>query len=159
MFVRYYIELPVHIDRIETRLMASPASWLPTMADDAHAHGQRLLTEVGFGEEFRVAKRVLLEVGHPVRLPSKLVLPLHWRVVGAEKLFPVLDADLEVARLTPGTTQLSVSARYVPPLGSLGSTIDRALLHRIAEATMKDLLDRIATTLLDGAHLVSASHD
>ncbi len=60
--------------------------------------------------------------------------------------------------MTPGTTQLSVSARYVPPLGSLGSTIDRALLHRIAEATMKDFLDRIATAMLDGASLVSAPH-
>ena len=77
--MRYYVELPVHIDRIEARLMASPASWLPAIADDAHAHGQRLLTEVGFGKELRVAKRVLLEVGRPVRLPSKLVLPLHWR--------------------------------------------------------------------------------
>jgi hypothetical protein len=159
MFVRYYVELPVHVDRIETRLMASPASWLPTIADRANAHGQRLLTEVGFGEGPRVAKRVLLEVGRPVRLPSKLVLPLHWRAVGAEKLFPVLDADLEVAELTPGTTQLSVSARYMPPLGALGSTIDRALLHRIAEATMKDFLDQIATTLLEDAHRVSASHD
>jgi hypothetical protein len=158
MFVRYYVELPVHIDRIETRLLALPASWLPTIADDAHAHGQRLLTQVGFGEELRVAKRVLLEVGRPVRLPSKLVLPLHWRAVGAEKLFPVLDADLEVARLTPGTTQVSVSARYRPPVGALGSMIDRALLHRIAEATMKDFLDQIATKLLDGADLVSAPH-
>lgn len=158
MFVRYFVELPVHIDRIEARLLASPASWLPAIADDADAHGQRLLTEVGFGERSRVAKRVLLEVGRPVRLPSKLVLPLHWRAVGAERLFPVLDADLEVARLTPGTTQLSVSARYMPPLGVLGSMIDRALLHRIAEATMKDFLDQIATTLLDGAHLVSAPH-
>lgn len=157
--MRYYVELPVHVDRIETCLMASPASWLPTIADDAHAHGQRLLMEVGFGEGPRVTKRVLLEVGRPVRLPSKLVLPLHWRVEGAEKLFPVLDADLEVAPLTPGTTQLSVSARYVPPLGALGSTIDRALLHRIAEATMKDFLDQIATTLLDGTRLVSAPHD
>jgi hypothetical protein len=158
MFVRYYVELPVHIDGIEARLTASPASWLPTIAVDAHAHGQRLLAEVGFGEELRVTKRVFLEVGRPVRLPSKLVLPLHWRAEGAEKLFPDLDADLEVARLTPGTTQLSISARYVPPLGALGSTIDRALLHRIAEATMKDFLDQIATTLLDGVRLVAAPH-
>ena len=156
--MRYYVELPVHIDRIETRLMASPASWLPTIAEDANAHGQRLLTEVGFGEGARVTKRVLLEVGRPVRLPSKLVLPLHWRAEGTGKLFPVLDADLEVARLTPATTQLSVSARYVPPLGALGSRIDRALLHRIAEATMKDFLDQIATRMLEDAHLVSAPH-
>jgi hypothetical protein len=66
----------------------------------------------------------------------------------------VLDADLEVARLTPTITQLSISARYAPPLGAIGSAIDRALLHRVAEATVKDFMDRVAAALLDGAHLL-----
>jgi hypothetical protein len=154
MFVRYYVELPIPVDRVETRLMASPATWLPGIADQAQTRGRRLLTEVGMGDRLRLAKRVLLEVGQPTRFPSKLVLPLHWRAEGAGDLFPVLDADLEVARLTPAITQLSISARYTPPLGALGSTIDRAVLHRVAEATVKDFVDRVAAALLDGAHLL-----
>jgi hypothetical protein len=154
MFVRYYVELPVHVDRVEARLMASPASWLPGIADQAEARGRRLVTEVGLGDRLRVAKRVLLEIGHPTRFPSKLVLPVHWRAEGGEGLFPVLDADLEVARLTPTITQLSISARYTPPLGALGSSIDRAVLHRVAEATVKDFMDRVAAALLDGADLL-----
>ena len=153
MFVRYYVELPIRVDRVEARLMASPATWLPGIADQAQGRGRRLLTEVGLGDRLRVAKRVLLEVGRPTRFPSKLVLPLHWRAEGGEALFPVLDADLEVAQLTPAITQLSISARYTPPLGAVGSTIDRALLHRVAEATVKDFVDRVAAALLDGAHL------
>ena len=154
MFVRYYMELPVHVDRVERRLMASPASWLPGIADQAQARGRRLLVEVGLGDRLRVGKRVLMEVGRPTRFPSKLALPLHWRAEGGEALFPVLDADLEVARLTPTITQLSISARYTPPLGALGSTIDRAVLHRVAEATLKDFVDRVAASLLDDAHLL-----
>jgi hypothetical protein len=154
MFVRYYVELPVHVDRVEARLTASPDTWLPGIADQAQARGRRLLTEVGLGDRLRVVKRVLLDVGRPTRFPSKLVLPLRWRAEGAEVLFPVLDADLEVARLTPAITQLSISARYTPPLGALGAAIDRAALHRVAEATMKDFVDRVAAALLDGAHLL-----
>jgi hypothetical protein len=36
-----------------------------------------------------------------------------------------------------------MSARYVPPLGALGRAIDRALLFRVAEATIKNFLDQI----------------
>ena len=35
-----------------------------------------------------------------------------------------------------------MSARYVPPLGA-GQVIDRAILYRVAEATLKDFLDRV----------------
>ena len=66
-----------------------------------------------------------------------------WRATGPERLFPQLDADLEVAALGPQRTQLSISARYRPPLGAFGRALDRALLHRVAEATIKDFLDRV----------------
>ena len=52
-----------------------------------------------------------------------------------------------MAALTPAASQLSISARYTPPLGSVGAAIDRAVLHRVAEATLKDFLDRIAEAL------------
>jgi hypothetical protein len=41
-----------------------------------------------------------------------------------------------------------MSARYVPPLGAVGRTIDRALLSRVAEATVKDFLDRVADAIM-----------
>ena len=36
-----------------------------------------------------------------------------------------------------------MSARYVPPLGSLGRAIDRTVLFRVAEATIKNFLDQV----------------
>jgi hypothetical protein len=71
-----------------------------------------------------------------------------WHATGVETLFPSLEADLEVAALGASRTQLSVSARYRPPLGPVGRVIDRALLHRVAEATIKDFLDRTGEILL-----------
>ena len=49
------------------------------------------------------------------------------------------------------TTQVAISARYTPPLGALGRAIDRAVLHRVAEATLKDFMDRLRAALLDPA--------
>jgi len=67
--------------------------------------------------------------------------------VGAAGLFPSLEADLEIAPLAQGRTQLAMSARYMPPLGALGRAIDRTVLFRVAEATLKDFLDRLAAAL------------
>ena len=41
-----------------------------------------------------------------------------------------------------------MSARYVPPFGTVGRAIDRAALSRVAEATLKDFLDRVAEAIL-----------
>jgi hypothetical protein len=47
-----------------------------------------------------------------------------------------------------------MSARYLPPWGALGSAVDRALLHRVAEATVKDFLDRVGAALRASAATV-----
>jgi hypothetical protein len=107
-----------------------------------------MLAEVGFGDDIRVARTVAIEVGEPVQMPSKTVVPLRWLPVGASGLFPALDADLEIAPLGQHRSQLAMSARYVPPLGVLGRAIDRTILFRVAEATLKDFLDRVRDSLM-----------
>ena len=89
-----------------------------------------------------------IEFGQPVRMTGKTVLPLRWTATGATGLFPSLEADLEVAPLAENHTQLAMSARYVPPLGPIGRVIDRAVLFRVAEATLKDFLDRVGEALV-----------
>jgi hypothetical protein len=103
------------------------------------------LAEVGFSfdDGHRVDKRVEIELGPPFHFPAKTTLPLTWTATGTERLFPSLDADMEIASLGPNRTQLAISARYRPPFGGVGRALDRALLHRVAEATIKDFLDRV----------------
>jgi hypothetical protein len=159
MFARYFVELPMPAGSVERALLRSPQTWVPGLASRANYHGDALLAEVGFGGEVRIARKVAIEFGEPVRLPSKTVIPLRWTAAGASGLFPSLDADLEVAPLGPNTTQLAMSARYVPPLGILGRVVDRTILFRVAEATLKDFLDRVAEALgadmLNGASMLS----
>jgi hypothetical protein len=59
-------------------------------------------------------------------------------------LFPELDAEIEIAPLGPEQSQLAINARYEPPFGALGRAADRAALHRIAEAVIKDFIDNVA---------------
>jgi hypothetical protein len=149
MFIRYYLDLEMPFEHAETALLAQPEAWVPGLARAAEDRGEHLLAEVGFSvdDEHRVDKQVEIEFGEPYRIPAKTLLPMAWHATGPEQLFPSLDADLEVAAMGPNRTQLSVSARYRPPGGVVGRALDRALLHRVAEATVKDFLDRVGETL------------
>jgi hypothetical protein len=147
MFARYYVEIARPVDEVDAALIRAPETWIPGLAREADDVSRRLLTEVGFGELWRVDRTVEIRFSPPIRLSSKTILPIRWASAGAAALFPTLDADIEVAPLGPRRTQLSLNARYRPPLGAVGRTIDRALLHRVAEATMKDFVGRLGAAL------------
>jgi hypothetical protein len=148
VFARYFVELPLVPEQVENALLADPQTWLPGIAQHANHRGDELLAEVGFGEDVRIARTVSIDLARPVHMPTKTVLPLRWQASGSKGLFPSLDADLEIAALSPERAQLAISARYVPPLGVVGRAIDRALLFRVAEATLKDFLDQVAKAVM-----------
>lgn len=152
MFVRYYLELPLPAGQVEHAMLDSSAGWLSTVAGEAQRRGDHLLTEIGVGPLGpRLSRRVSIQVGQPVRFPSMTSLPLTWEPVGLEGVLPRLDANIELGSLGEDRTQLAISARYRPPLGALGRTIDRVLLHRVAEATVKDFLDRVGAAITSQA--------
>jgi hypothetical protein len=156
MFARYFVELPLDADVVEAAVTRSPQAWLPGLAQEATHRGDALLADVGFGDHARVARQVQIELQPAVTMPTKTVVPLRWTPTAGTGLFPALDADLEIAPLGPARTQLAMSARYVPPLGALGRVIDRALLFRVAEATIKDFLDRVREAVLMDAGLAGS---
>lgn len=133
-------------------LLKDARTWLPDVVR-AGEERERQLVELGFSVSGRrMAQRGDVEVGEPMWLgEDKVAIPVSWRAVEREALFPKVEADLEVAPLGAGVTQLSVSARYQPPLGTAGRILDRTLLHRVAEAVMRDFVNRIAAVLESGA--------
>ena len=151
MFARYFVEIAMDPHGVEAALLDDPQAWLQGLAGEANQRGDDLLADVGFGQKIRVHRQVYVELGEPVRAATKTVVPLRWTAVGAAGLFPELDADLEIAPLTPRRCQVAMSARYVPPLGLMGRALDRAVLSRVAEATLKDFLDRVAERLVEVA--------
>ena len=148
IFIRYYVELPHPRAALEQALLSVPAGVIPSLALVADDRGQHLMAEVGFAiDGHRVSKHVEIEIGEPVKGTERTWIPLTWRATGPTGLFPVLDAELELASLGAQLTQLSLSGRYQPPLGLVGRTIDKALLSRVAEATIKDFVDHLAVAI------------
>ena len=148
MFARYFIEVSLPTDQVERALLDSPTGWLSAIAGAAQERGDGLLVEVGVGPmEAGLRRRVSIRLGEPVRFPSMTSVPLTWEPVGLEGVLPRLDANIELGPLGEGRTQLASSARYQPPLGVVGHALDRVLRLRVAEATLKDFLDRVGQAI------------
>lgn len=94
-------------------------------------------------------REVMVRVLAGRRLGERFVVPLRWETTGpAGHLFPALDANLEVAPGNrPGTSSLSIIGRYQPPLAIIGQTLDRALMSKVASATMSAMVHEIAAQL------------
>ncbi len=76
------------------------------------------------------------------------VLALRWEATGpGGRLFPPLDADMSLTPAGEHSTRLSLAGVYRPPLAALGAGLDRAVFHKVADATVRSLLARVADVL------------
>ncbi len=67
-----------------------------------------------------------------------------------QRLLSLFTADRLEAVLTPvgeHSAQLSLGGVYRPPLAALGADLDRAVFHKVADATVRSLLARVADVL------------
>ena len=71
-------------------------------------------------------------------------LAIRWEATGSGGgLFPVLDADLTMAPDGERATIVTLAGAYRPPLGAMGAALDRAILHRVASATIRAVLTQV----------------
>lgn len=115
------------------------------LAGVAYREGEQLRARVG--PTASIAREVTMEIGVAEIHTYGLVYPVYWRATEAGLLFPELTADLVLSKLGPTETELTLRGTYQPPLGALGRLADRALLKRVAEATVRDWMDRLAAAL------------
>jgi len=153
MFVADKVMLELSFPSARARLgELARGSLLMSASDDAYGAEITGLMRVGpsgFSRLVRVQFRDLPDRANTVGLA------LRWEVTGpGGALFPVLDADVELIRAGPQKTWLTVAGAYRPPLGALGEALDRAILHRVASATIRGFLGRVAGALLDGSEPV-----
>jgi len=101
-----------------------------------------------------------LEVGVDIRLQITAIsdersatgeprtrLDFTWQAAQDPGLFPTMEATLSAYPLSAGETQLDLQGRYRPPLGPVGTALDVAVGHRIAEATLLRLLRDVRTEI------------
>jgi hypothetical protein len=152
MFVSHKLTLAVRFQAAQARLESlTHGGWLSTASGDAYAEGLAGLIRVGpFGDVLGASKLVRVSLVDPVPREDLMVLPLRWEATGVTgRLFPVLDADLTVTPADAGRTLMKLDGAYRPPLGAAGATLDRVLLGRAAEATIRSLLTRIAVAVVN----------
>ena len=147
MFVYYFVHVSRPFGEVEP-LLVSQLNNLGSFADAAYREGEDLRDKIGVSPDHPVmAKTVQLVAGIPLRGDHQTTIPLAWEATGTPGLFPKLDADLVVAMIGPELCQIAMRGTYSPPLGPLGRALDRAVLHRVAEASVKSFVDRVAAAV------------
>lgn len=148
MFVHYYTDVAVPLNVVESRI-DDVRGHLEDLGDVVYRDGEDLYTRVG-PEGIHFAKKVRLEIGVPDIRHAGLVYPVAWSAAGAGALFPRLTADLVVSHMGREKTRLSLQGTYKPPFGPIGRAVDRSILRSVAESTVQDWVDRVASAISSG---------
>jgi hypothetical protein len=147
VFIYYFVHLNRPFSAARSQLL-QVVGGLDGMAAAAYREGEEIRGRISVGGGYpAVAKTVRLRVGEPVWEHETMLLPIVWEATGTPQLFPQMEADIVLAELGPALTQLSLRGSYRPPLGPVGRIVDRALLHRVAEASVKGFVDRVALAI------------
>jgi hypothetical protein len=150
MFVQSDLALTMPFDlaaRALDRAMADGG--LVSESRRAMSDGLEFVMPVGPRGSHFPAREVVVHLLPPRRLGQRMVVGMRWETAGPTgRLFPALDADLELAAgQEPDRSRLSIIARYQPPLATLGQTLDRVVMSKVTSATMAALLREVAIQL------------
>jgi hypothetical protein len=120
--------------------------------------GDAFLMQVHPKARFRLAKQVKVQV-LPVRLVDEVAtVAFRWEATGPTGgLFPMVDGDLVLTTDHAGTTAVTVTASYRPPLSWFGAALDRTVLDGLAEETMQGLVQAVIAKLIANAGPGSAA--
>jgi hypothetical protein len=141
-----YVDQPMAL--VIQRLRADAAALFTSVTDGARHDEQEARLRVGpLGEAPLLSRTVRVTCAEGVQSGDTFILPLTWTAERMAAAFPVMQADLEIAPFGDDRTQITLMGRYEPPLGSVGRGLDRLLLHRLAQATVRAFLARLRLRL------------
>ncbi len=150
MFVTDQVRLPVGITAARARLanLAHGDSLLAAARDAYDDQGTALVRvgpaspAPGLSRLVRVHYLELVEHGDAV------VLTFRWEATGpGGTLFPALDADITLTPEGADATLLTLNGAYRPPLGTIGAGLDRAILHRVGDATIRAFVQQLGDAI------------
>jgi carbon monoxide dehydrogenase subunit G len=99
----------------------------------------------------RLSKLVRVQIRELAWTDTSVGLAIRWEGTGpGGRLFPVLDADIRLIPAGEHGSVLMMAGSYRPPLGPLGEALDRAVLHRVATATIRRFLAHLAAQIGGG---------
>ena len=140
-------------ERVSEVLRRDPVGLIQHATTHAVARGRELvgglresLGGVEVDGEFIVEMTSIAEETE-VMLGPRTRLSLSWRASHHPHLFPTMDATLDLLTLGPREAQLDFLGKYRPAHGMVGAAVDKALGHRILEASAHRFVESIAERL------------
>jgi hypothetical protein len=119
------------------------------IAPTADYRGADTLIRVGpFGGVPGLSKLVSARFLDPVRGSGSMSVSLRWEATGlGGDLFPAFDGDLRLSAEDDAQSRLRLVGSYRPPLGRTGIKLDRAVIWRVADATVHSFVDALARVI------------
>jgi len=159
MFIGAEIPLEVGFDAAQARLANLAHRGLLRRASENAQKWGADQAQVGPRSALGVSKLVNVQFRHLATHEDSAVWALRWEASGTTgTLFPVLDADIKLTRAGEKATVLAVSGTYRPPLGALGAGLDRAIMHLVAEATIRAFTRQLGAVIVNPAASLEAAH-
>jgi hypothetical protein len=128
---------------------AADGGWLRCASGDAYREWGAGLARVGPPGSARTMSRLVnvrfaeLSTGR-----RSAALMLRWEAAGpGGALVPVLDADLTLAPYGEPASLLALAGVYRPALGAAGGALDRAVLRRVATATIQGFVNQVGDAI------------
>jgi hypothetical protein len=151
VFVAEESRLRVSLSTAHARLVNLVRGPLVRMSQDSHDETITGLLLVGpLGALPGLSRRVTVSFLDPVIRPDQVALGMRWHAAGpGGRLAPALDADLVLTADGPDVTVLRVEGVYRPPLGALGARLDELVLKRVAAATIRSFVNRVADAIVN----------
>ena len=146
MFVGHEVLLEVSFAIARERLVRLTENGaLVSASEEAYGRQSAGLARVGVAGLSKLVRVQLRELAWTDRSAG---LAIRWEATGpGGGLFPVLDADLRLVATGDQVTSLSMAGVYRPPLGPLGEALDRVILHRVADATIRNFAVWVAAQI------------
>jgi hypothetical protein len=159
MFTGAEIRLEVGFNAAQARLANLAHGGLLHRASESAYKWVADQTQVGPLGPPGMSRLVKVQFRHLATHEDSASWALRWEVTGTKgALLPVLDADITLTRTGDQATVLAVSGAYRPPLGSLGAGLDRAIMHLVAEATIRAFTRQIGDAIVNPAASFEAAH-
>lgn len=118
---------------------------LHDVSSDAYDQGTTGSVRVGpLGSMPVLSKVVRVHARALAGRPDQAGMAMRWEATGpGGVLFPALDADVVLSPAEDGRTLLSLAGAYRPPMGPVGTGLDRVILGRAASATIRIFLRQL----------------
>ena len=161
MFIDAEVRLDVGFNAAQARLAnLARGGLLRHASDDAYRGLETALARVGpLGPAPAVSRLVAVRLSDARIDEDSAAWALRWEATGPTgALFPALDADIKLTRVAPDVTSLVVLGTYRPPLGRLGAGLDRAIMRRVALATIQAFTRHLGAVIADPAARPGAVH-